>query len=432
MRLILPHASGQKWVDGDLFLAAWEVWHERYGPDQHASGQDVVMPRLASRDVLQAQLSKNRVFSLDVLCRMLLPASSRNTMQASEEMMRANEELLEPCDTVNSVTGRTVAGVKLSSFAVARLHELKTGSTFDELKVDVERVIEADVEEGEGPEQCLLSEGLAEWIDEPALPIGGLPPAGFSNPVEWLVEVIHEEAFIPRYRGAVLNARGAVKGWDNRLHTYFWPRPAIDRRRTERALAPLLSQAQALARSLGDWSAEDQAASIAFAHSVFRWGGVPQADVTADKVANVFRAGLEGVAPKGTPMNSGWTKVAAFATAHLDPSRQLVIWDSRVAHSLIRRLDVWLRAAGKSIADFDLLADIGKVPGRGGTRAKASYGLNWPNGYGRWPSVFAGSQLVRSIRDELNLRRIACPSLDGGSEEWSVRTVEMVLFMDGY
>lgn len=304
--------------------------------------------------------------------------------------------------------------------------------TFHELKDSIERLIEADVEVGEGSDQDLLGEGLLESFDPPDSPEDGLAPVVSCSPVKWVVDAIHEDPFIARYRGIALHGRESVKGWGNRLQIYFWPQPEVGRQRTEEDLAPLLSQAQGLAQTLGQWNVQQQDAAVAFAHSVFRWGGVPQADVTAEKVDKVFRAALEGVAPAGTPMNSGWTKVAAFATAHLHPSRQLVIWDSRVAHSLIRRLDAWLRSADKAIADFPLLAEIGKVPGRGGTRMRASYGLQWPNGYGRWSSVFAGSRLVRSIRDELNQRHIACPALHGGAEEWSVRTVEMVLFMDGY
>jgi hypothetical protein len=126
-------------------------------------------------------------------------------------------------------------------------------------------------------------------------------------------------------------------------------------------------------------------------------------------------------------MNSGWTKVAAFATGHM-PNGQ-VIWDSRVAHSLIRRIDNILVNSGRQeIPEF--LKGVGWVPGRGGTRHHPrTYKLKWPNGYRSWQAQFAGSSLVHAIRDELNKRQMGATS---PQEPWSVRTVEMVLFMDGY
>ena len=50
-------------------------------------------------------------------------------------------------------------------------------------------------------------------------------------------------------------------------------------------------------------------------------------------------------------MNSGWTKVAAFASAHLEsvPGRHpQVIFDSRVATAILSRLDSLLAKAGFS------------------------------------------------------------------------------------
>lgn len=125
------------------------------------------------------------------------------------------------------------------------------------------------------------------------------------------------------------------------------------------------------------------------------------------------------------PMNSGWAKLAALASTGL--SNELAIWDSRVAHSLIRRLDAWFFASALAALP-QVVANVGHVPGRGGSRVGAAYMLNWPSGYGHWRAVFAGSQLVRAIRDELARRG----STVDGSAAWTVRDVEMVLFMDGY
>lgn len=127
------------------------------------------------------------------------------------------------------------------------------------------------------------------------------------------------------------------------------------------------------------------------------------------------------------PMNSGWTKLAAIASTTLTPRFHLTIWDSRVAHSLIRRMDAWFASCSLQALPA-AVAEIGRVPGRGGTRASTQYQLAWPSGYRKWSAQFAGSELVREIRDELNARQWKLRD----RARWTVRDVEMVLFMDGY
>ncbi|MCY0854036.1 hypothetical protein [Cupriavidus sp. D39] len=139
----------------------------------------------------------------------------------------------------------------------------------------------------------------------------------------------------------------------------------------------------------------------------------------------MFRSALTGQELDGALMNSGRTKVAAFATAHLEDDRQLVIWDSRVAHSLIRRIDALLVASGHEAIPPNL-ADIGRVAGRGGTRNATAYALRWPHGYQSWPSVSRATH--RHGISAMNLTARA-PS---GDIKWTARMVEMVLFMDGY
>jgi len=140
-------------------------------------------------------------------------------------------------------------------------------------------------------------------------------------------------------------------------------------------------------------------------------------------------------------MNSGWTKVAAFATVHLEgmPDRHpQAIWDSRVSTAIVWRLDQLLAAAGAAEVP-DALRDIGAVPGRGGTRPRDLI-LRWRNGYGSWRCQFAGSRFVKAMRDVLNSRHrpssaegyARMPLPDGTCAPWTVRGVEMVLFCDGY
>jgi hypothetical protein len=135
-------------------------------------------------------------------------------------------------------------------------------------------------------------------------------------------------------------------------------------------------------------------------------------------------------------MNSGWTKVAALATAFLEgePDRSPhVIWDSRVSTSIVVRLDQMLigRPADVPRRTFP---DIGVVPGQGGKRRwPQPLHQSWARAYRSWPAQEAGSLLVREIRDQLNRGDYGwMPLPDGGEGRWTIRGVESVLFMDGY
>jgi len=52
--------------------------------------------------------------------------------------------------------------------------------------------------------------------------------------------------------------------------------------------------------------------------------------------------------------------------------------------------------------------------------------------YKRWQSHLAATELIRESRDELNSRGISALGPDGEEAPWTVRSVELVLFMDGY
>ena len=186
------------------------------------------------------------------------------------------------------------------------------------------------------------------------------------------------------------------------------------------------------------WSPEDKDAAVAFSNRIFGWGGVPQkpATVTAENVQRVFQDAIDGRAESTALVNSGWTKVAAFATAHLEPlypDRTQVIWDSRVATAIIGRLD---RILGNwpDQNPPDSFPGIGTVPGQGGTRPRQLMHA-WPVDYRKWSAQINGSAVVRELRDILNSPDHGYPRMplpDGSRAPWTTRGVEMVLFMDGY
>jgi hypothetical protein len=244
--------------------------------------------------------------------------------------------------------------------------------------------------------------------------------------VRYLVQTIEEDPYQPAYQNKKIGNK--VYGWRDRLNAYFWPSPQVDFARTTESVSRLVSTGSELARTIDDWSPDHCRQAVEWANAVLKWGGVPQKRVTADIVHAVIRAAITRD-PLGAPMNSGWTKIAAFATAHLEgEGRANAIWDSRVSWSIVRRADVLLHASG--LHDIPpWLAGIGRIPGRGGSRWKCALDLRWPLAYGRWASHFAAADLIRDIRDALN--QGAAPRAQR-STVWTIRCVEMVLFMDGY
>ena len=81
----------------------------------------------------------------------------------------------------------------------------------------------------------------------------------------------------------------------------------------------------------------------------------------------------------------------------------------------------------------EAVAQLGRVPGRGGTRLNAACRLAWPAGYASWPALFAGSALVHELHNALApMATNADAAGDAPSAcSWTVKDVEAVLFMDG-
>jgi hypothetical protein len=160
--------------------------------------------------------------------------------------------------------------------------------------------------------------------------------------------------------------------------------------------------------------------------------GVPV--FSAETVETVFRRALGVGGGEGAPMNSGWTKVAAMATAFLEGEVDRaphVIWDSRVSTSIVWRLDRRL-AETQGVDARRLFPSLGVVGGRGGTRPRRLK-FRWAHPYGRWWGQEAGSTMAREIRDVLNQGGHGwMPLPEGGEGKWTIRGVESVLFMDGY
>lgn len=411
MPVVFPHADGYKITDAD-FRAAWAELIRRYA----AGGAGTYLLRLPTIDSFSTLIHKKRQLSLEYLCRMLVPNGYRNTMQATVPFLKDNQHIVRPMSGLikNPTTKRPVQGVCL----VPAIAHAPTSS-------DIEALFEADIDDLQ-----VMDMSSAASVLPPS-------PIAWGGYVDIFVEQINSQDHQPMYRGRGVN--GVVTGWEKRLDSYFWPNPRIGLVATKARLGPILARSKVLAVPvLGKhtWTATEQAEAIAVANEIFKWGGVPQdpKTVTWGNVRKVFEAALTGIVSPGTLMNSGWTKVAAFATAHLGTGKSRasvqVIWDSRVSTSIIRRLDNIFHCA--KLTSLPTGYDrIGLVAGRGGTRSKP-LGLHfpWKSGYGSWDAQFIGSAFVQEVCECLN-KKAMTPSY-GSKSSWTIREVEMVLFGDGY
>jgi hypothetical protein len=139
---------------------------------------------------------------------------------------------------------------------------------------------------------------------------------------------------------------------------------------------------------------------------------------------------------------SGWTKVAAFATRHLDGLFETgytpqVIWDSRVANA-VRKLVDHAEPQMSFEATGWLRETLRQVRGRGGERINLQLfqGWEWANTpKQKWEAQAAASRVIRHMRDTLNRTpaEFGLMPLGGGKTgPWTSWGVGLALFVEGY
>ena len=238
--------------------------------------------------------------------------------------------------------------------------------------------------------------------------------------------------------------------WPARAKAYNWA--GDDHVSLDRSISGILDAGRTLAERLlgGGWSTSDKADAVHVVGEIFDWGGIrrpkalTQANAQAVFAASLCVAGVSEGSPSllNAPWSSGWTKVAAFATRHLDGKDDTawipqVIWDSRAANGVRRLVDL----SGDRLDEALLAAlkgNLRQVKGRGGTRKdqKLIGGWAWASTpKQQWRAQSEGSRLVRHIRDHLNSnlqRHGAMPTSDGAGARWTSWGVGLALFVEGY
>lgn len=237
-----------------------------------------------------------------------------------------------------------------------------------------------------------------------------------------IVADINEEEFQRKYRKEYVSSAEIVNGWDARIREFAYAKSRVcSMEHVSQFLIPLVAQFRALVGSC-DWEAVNCEQSLdkdvltdlkCMAETICIWGGVPKADYR--DTWKVVRSAVLGRRLNGAPMDSGWTKVASFATDGRENSQ--TIWDSRVSTSLVSRIDQHL---SKEQFEDNCFPDLAIVKPEGkkgsGTRPrqlKHKWKELWRRKSCDWDAHFAGSALVRGIVNILNDPQIGYPPMPG-------------------
>jgi hypothetical protein len=438
MFVTIPNAENYQFHRG-LFIAAWKVWFKRFSdnPDNWKEGR---MPVCESEHGLAALLDEGKRFSLEVICRLMVPWNYRNRFMADSHFLHMNPDLLRSV-SFTTQTGERVQGVRLADQAIDMWEEL-TYIEQDIFMIFAEARIQADIESTSSEPIVIDDAGIdliGDDIYPPLVPEKGDPQSAY---IHALAAWIQEDPFQPLYHRQPYG--DPVSGWNHRLRATFWPKPRANYMVNSHLADPLLYRCRLLGEGLDqgkEWDYEDKLLAHKTVDEILMLFGLPQREFNAEDVEKVFRAAIFEEENSTAKMNSGWSKVACFATHFLEEKADRVpqiTWNSRISTSVVSRLDFLLVEAG--IDDpAEIFPGIGIVEGWGGTRPR-ELSLNWPNAYRKWPAQLAASRLMKQLRDHLNTATNAegkrmypeMPLATGGHGLWTINGLQQVLSADGY
>jgi len=286
----------------------------------------------------------------------------------------------------------------------------------------------------------------ADQAPPPKLP----PDPDYSDLLKAIVQWIQDDPFQRSYRqGKHILPRGNAprgNGWDFRLREFAYTRswlPAFPR--VHQTTAPVRQQMRKL-REKYDWGEIQEDSQISkkdlkqlddAARWIFDWGEAPQKPGFSSGAWLVFAGAVTGVPSSEAPLNGSWSKFASFASEGLP--HELPVWDSRVSSSVIHRIDRILTANGLTPDDFPNLVHLRILLANGGTRPRPLH-FQWRSGFPQandsaWAHYFAIAEILRQMLATLNDPENQFPRMplpDGGSGDWDMFDLNLVLFMDGY
>jgi hypothetical protein len=434
---VFPNAKHYQ-VPRALYVAAWKVWFKRFA--EHDAWRDGVISIESSDSKLHELLENDQRFSLEVLNRLMVPWLFRDISQVNEAFFIMNVDMLKSVKSSQD---------DHSEMQYARLTDQALdfwdGLTYleqDLFTSYAEARIQADIETPSKQAVVLDDAGL-EIIGEDIYP-PVIPPKGGSDRdfASALVAWIDEDPFTAMYQRKPVAE--AVSSWHDRLEGFFWPKPRNGLMQVSHCADALMYRAAKLSQYLAEgkeWTDKDKMMAVKTTNEIFLQAGVPQSEVNWQNIQAVMLAAINEDVNSTAKMNNGWSLLASFSSHWLNNKEgrnSMVCWNSRVATSVLSRLDFLMVEAGYESLEgrFD---GLGIVPGLGGTRPR-EMSLFWPNGYRSWKSQIAASRFVNLMVDCLNTERNddgslkykAMPIPTGGRAPWSVQGVQLVLFSDGY
>ena len=431
----------------DIFIAGFKYHTEDHfkTAENYEKWQTFVMPSNHKTERL-SKISNG----FDRLMRLLFGSSDTMHVVSDLFVTGSNQNWIESIEKVAiSEKGRRVKGVRLTDAAISYWNTLSVNAQ-SAAELSAAALLEGDPD-------------IEDWIDDN----GGLGMEHIvaetrniiKNPdpiLLILVDSIHAATpYTSTYRRREVATRPEVQGWVARYNGYFWPNPKCNSASVIAALDPIFEELKVVVSTLSIWrknnpnnspsvdqiwSTEQGLKAIKAANDIFIWGGVKTRTQEAKDVLEVIWNALVGEAVfSAAPMNSGWTKVAAFSAEVGELKLNQVIWDSRVSTAIARRLHFHFGSSHLATSyEIPEKYCVRVIQGQGGTRpeflpvlSESGWHTGWGSRVSAWEAHFQGGQIVGQIRDILNsdLSRYGVPD---GKSEWSLRDVEMVLFMDGY
>ena len=429
--ITLPHSANQK-IPVKRFLAAWIIWAEQLY--NCSTWEGFHFPFNWKKEKLATIVGDGRLSGLDAMVRFLAHPAARNTMQISDDFLAVNAEWLNRCYDALSPSSRDVSGAVLTDRSIDLWNAIPEQEK-NNILIETAQLASEFFESMCGIEEVDSEE---ENISQTAPYAPDSSTTNFGSSLSWVqkfVEMVDCDPFVPHYRGKPIVAK-AGRGWGHRLSTYFWPTPVSGLSITTAALSSHIATLQYLANKVlahTPWTPADECLAVKCTTGVFQWGRVLRSAPTPDQVRAAMDMAIHGSSPlPAPPMNSTWTKLAAFSTEHL--THPQVIWDSRVATAVICRLERLFIYDGLTTVPYgspEIPHNLGPMQvGRGGTRPR-KLKLNWTNAYGRWPALYAASEFVRTVQDYINANPTVYSKFSSQTP-WTLREVEQVLFMDGY
>ena len=432
---IFPNANHYQ-ISRALYVGAWKVWFKRFS--DHGAWRDGLMPIESDDSKLYQLIEGDKRFSLEVINRLMVPWSFRDSSQVSEAFFLMNQDMLKRIKNPAKPEGEFA---RLTDQAL----DFWDGLTYleqDLFTSYAEARIQADIETPSAHPVVIDDAGLdviGEDIYPPVVPAREASDEDFAKAI---VAWIEEDPFTPMYQRQSVGE--AVSSWHDRLEAFFWPKPRNGLMQVSHSADGLMYRAEILAKGIEDgveWSDEDKEMAVKTTDEIFLQAGVPQSGVTWQNVYSVMKAAISSDSDSKAKMNSGWSLLASFATHWLnnqDDRTPMLCWNSRVATSIISRLDFLMVEAGYESHE-GRFESIGIIPGVGGTRPR-KYSLKGPIGYRSWKTQVAASRfvnlMVHCLNNEKNedgtLKYEAMPIPTGGRAPWSIQGVQLVLFSDGY